>query len=466
MFALGLGIFTVASALCGLSQDGNQLVAWRVVQGVGGALLTPQTLAIITTIFPPQRRGAAFGVWGATAGLATVAGPTLGGFIVTNWEWRWIFFLHVPVGILAIAATFIFIPDVRPGRLHRLDIVGVLLASGGLFAIVFGLIEGQRYDWGAAFGWITIPMIIAAGFLLLGVFVLWERTQAEPLVPLHLFAHRDFTVASWVAAVLAFGMFGFFIPLVIYLQSVLGFSALKAGLAIAPMSLISMLVAPFAGRLVDRIGGKYILMTGLTMFGAGVAFVAATARTDSSWTDFLPFVIVAGFGMGLIFAPLTTIAMRTIPPALAGAASGVLNTTRQVGLAMGSAVGGAVLQAQLAQSLRAEAVSRSAQVPSAFRARFVNGFSNAGRGGFELGRGQSGSAQQLPASVPPQVAHQLQQLFHDVFVNGFVTAMRPTLAVSVVLILVGAGSCLAIERRRHEEAAAPASELAVEVSPA
>jgi EmrB/QacA subfamily drug resistance transporter len=366
---------------------------------------------------------------------------------VTNTDWRWIFYLNVPLGILALIATFMFVPDIRPGRLHRLDLVGVALASGGLFAIVFGLIEGQRYDWGSVAGPLTIPVIIAAGFVLLVVFVLWERGQAEPLVPLSLFAHRDFTVASWVAAVLSFGMFGFFITLTIYLQSVLGFSALKAGLAIAPMSLISMFVAPVSGRFSDRIGGKYILMVGMTLFAIGLAFVAWTARPDSTWTDFLPFVVIAGLGMGLIFAPMTTVAMRTIPPMLAGAASGVLNTARQVGLAMGSAVIGAVLQARLATTLHDEAVTRSTQLPALFRGRFVQAFNDAARAGLELGRGQNGAAGSLPPSVPAQVVQQIQTLGHEVFINAYVDAMRPTLLVAVVVVLVGAVSCAMIERR-------------------
>src|ERR1700736_4845947 len=166
LFALGLAIFTVASALCGLSQDGNQLIAARILQGVGGAILTPQTLSIITVIFPPERRGAAFGVWGAVAGVAAITGPTLGGFLVTYIDWRWIFFVNVPVGLLALAGALLGGPDLRPGVRHRLDIVGVVLASASLFLVVFGLVEGQRYNWGAIWGPITIPELIVAGVVL------------------------------------------------------------------------------------------------------------------------------------------------------------------------------------------------------------------------------------------------------------------------------------------------------------
>src|ERR1700726_3778042 len=185
LFAVGLAIFTFASALCGIAQDANQLIAARVLQGVGGALLVPQTLAILTSLFPPERRGAAFGVWAGVAGLATLAGPTGGGAIVTYFDWRWIFFVNVPIGIAALIATFIIIPDLRPGRSHGWDVVGIILATAGLFAVVFGLIEGQRFNWGEINSYvITIPEVIGAGVVLIVVFIIWERFQAEPLVPL------------------------------------------------------------------------------------------------------------------------------------------------------------------------------------------------------------------------------------------------------------------------------------------
>src|SRR6266849_4297110 len=266
LFAIGLFIFTVASALCGISQNPTELIGARILQGVGGALLTPQTLAILTSIFPPERRGAAFGVWGGVAGLATLAGPTVGGAIITYISWRWIFFINVPIGILALVATFLFIPNLRPGRQHGWDVVGIVVATAGLFAVVFGLIEGQRYSWGQIESFpITIPEVIGAGVVLMILFVIWERFQAEPLMPLSLFADRNFAVANWVAAAISFGMLSTFLPITIYLQSVRGFSALHAGLTLAPMSLTSMITAPFAGRAADRIGGKYILLAGISL---------------------------------------------------------------------------------------------------------------------------------------------------------------------------------------------------------
>jgi EmrB/QacA subfamily drug resistance transporter len=455
LFAIGLFVFTVASALCGLSQNAGELIAARILQGVGGALLTPQTLAIITSLFPPERRGAAFGIWGAVAGLATVAGPTIGGAIITYISWRWIFFINVPIGIAALFATFAIIPDLRPGRHHGWDVVGVILSTAGLFGIVFGLIEGERYNWGeiASYG-VTIPEIIVGGAVLVVVFIIWERFQAEPLVPLSLFEERNFAVANWIAAAISFGMLSLFLPFTIYLQSVRGFSALAAGLTLAPMSLTSMVTAPFAGRFADRVGGKFILTAGISLFTIGVGSLAFVAGPNSTWLTFLPPAIIAGAGMGMTFAPMTTVAMRNISPRVAGAASGVLNTTRQLGAAIGSAVVGAILQNHLATNLHDQAVSHAASLPAAFRAQFVAAFSSVASNGFEIGTGQNGA--KLPPGLPPAVAQQISTLAHDVFVSAFIDAMKSTLVVPIAFLGFTALTTLLIKRRptaQREESA-------------
>src|SRR6266849_5621422 len=362
LFAAGLMVFTAASALCGFSQDANQLIAARVIQGVGAAMLAPQTLTILMAIFPPARRGAAFGITGAVIGISTVAGPTLGGLIVTNADWRWIFFLNVPVGLIALVGTFLVIPDVRTGRQHRFDWIGVLLSSAALFGIVFGLIEGQRYDWSTITGWLTIPMVIGAG---------------------------------------------------------------------------------------------------VALFGAGAAIVTALASTTSAQSIFiLPFVLT-GVGLGLVFAPMTTVAMRDITPAMAGAASGVLNTTRQLGSVIGAAVVGAVLQNQLATAFHDQAVTAATHLPPAFRAPFVDGFAQAAKSGLQVGRGQTGAS--VPANLPPAVVGTVQRLVHDVFINGYVIAMRPTVGVAVAVLAIASLSCLLVINRRQvpDEAPAPANVAAV-----
>lgn len=458
LFAIGLFVFTLASALCGLSQNVSELIAARILQGVGGALLTPQTLAILTSLFPPERRGAAFGVWGGVAGLATVAGPTVGGAIITYIDWRWIFFINVPIGIAALIATFLIIPDLRPGRHHGWDLVGVVLATAGLFGIVFGLIEGQRYNWGEFAYGVTIPEIIIAGVALIVLFVVWERFQKEPLVPLSLFAERNFAVANWIAAAISFGMLSLFLPITIYLQSVRGFSALAAGLTLAPMSLTSMVFAPFAGRMADRIGGKYILTAGISLFTIGFGTFVYVAGPDSTWLTFLLPAIIAGAGMGMTFAPMTTVAMRNISPRVAGAASGVLNTTRQLGAAIGSAVVAAILQNRLATTLHDQAVSHAASLPAAFRAQFIAAFSSVASNGFEIGTGQNGA--KLPAGIPPSVAHQISTLAHDVFVSGFIDAMKSSLVIPIVFLAFTALTTLLIKRRpAAQQAEAPRDEV-------
>ena len=466
LFAIGLTVFTLASAACGFAQDPAQLIAARVVQGVGGALLTPQSLAILTTIFPPEKRGTAFGIWGGVAGLAAIAGPTLGGLLVTYLSWRWIFFVNVPIGIGALVATFVIVPDLRQLRSHKLDLIGVALASAGLFGIVYGLIEGQPKSWGAVIGPVTIWELIGAGVVLLGLFLLWERRQAEPLIPLSLFANRNFTLMSFTSMAMAFGMFGLFLSFVIYLQSVLGMTPLQAGLAIVPMPMVSMVVAPIAGRLSDRLGGKYLLMAGLALFAAGNAVIIFVATPTSVWSDFLPAFLIAGVGMGMIFAPMTTVAMRNIQPQVAGAASGVFNTSRQLGGAIGSASIGALLENRLSEALKSESVSHATALPAQFRHQFIDGFARAAQGGLQVGRGQSGAAAHLPAGLPPQVAQQLAQLSHDVFVTAFVEAMKATLYLPVAILVVGSLSCLLIQRRAAAEAAHEAREAGRQASPA
>ncbi len=452
IFAIGLFVFTAASALCGFSQNAGELIAFRILQGIGGALLTPQTLAILTSIFPPERRGAAFGVWGGVAGLATVAGPTIGGAIITYISWRWIFFINVPIGIAALMATFLVIPDLRPGRHHGWDLPGIVIATAGLFAIVFGLIEGQRYSWGQieSYG-ITIPEVIGAGVVLIVLFLIWERFQTEPLLPLSLFADRNFAVANWIAAAISFGMLSMFLPFTIYLQSVRGFSALVAGLTLAPMSVTSMFIAPFAGRLSDRIGGKYILMTGITLFTIGMGSIALVAAPNSTWINFLGPAIIAGAGMGMTFAPMTTVAMRNIEPRVAGSASAVLNTIRQLGAAIGSAVVGALLQNQLATTLHDQAVSHAVALLPAFRDQFVAAFSNVSSRGFEIGSGESGA--RLPAGIPPAVAQQVSAIAHDVFVSAYIDAMKHTLIVPIVFLAFTVLTTLLIKRRPRQAAA-------------
>ncbi len=454
MFMGGVAVFTAASAACGLAPGPGWLIGFRAVQGLGAAMLMPQTLTIITNTFPPERRGAAFGVWGAVAGVATIAGPTLGGLLVTAFDWRWIFFVNLPIGVAVLLITPVIIPDLRLGRRHRIDVPGVLLASAALLAICYGLVEGQKYSWGTITSFISIPLILGLGVVLLISFLVVQKLtqEREPLVPFAVFRDRNFSVISWVSGVLAVGMMGIFLPVTIFLQSVLGFSALKAGLTLAPASLLSMFVAPAAGRLTDKIGGKYILMSGLTLFAAGMGWLALIAHPSSSWQSFLAPLIVAGIGMGGTFAPMVTTAMRDIKPQMAGAASGVLNTVRQVGLVIGTAAVGALLQNQLVSSMTSQAATRSTVLPPRVRSHFIAGIRESAGNGIQVGAGQNGGVASQ-AGLPAHQAAEVARIGHDVFTFGFVDAMRTTMIMPVVLLAVGAVSCLAISR--HQRAAEP-----------
>jgi len=449
LFALGVVLFTVASALSGLAQDPTQLILARAFQGFGAALLAPQGLPIMTTIFPVQRRAGVFAIYGALAGVAVLAGPLIGGFIVTHFGWRWIFYVNLPIGLITVALAFLFVPDLRPGRPHRLDFIGVGLATLGLLGVIFGLIEGQRYNWGTVTGLISIPEIIAAGVVVLGVFVYIQarRQNQEPLLPFAVFKDRNYTLMTLVLMAMGFAMVGVFLPITIYFQSVLGLSALDAGIATSPMPLAMMFVSGIAASLVTRISGKYLLMGGLTGFAAGMAFVAWTAQTSSSRWAFLPGFILAGAGMGFVWTPVFSMATRDLKPELAGVASGVLNTLQELGAVVASASIGALLQNRLATGLHSQAVSYSAQLPAAFRARFVDGFSQAASNGLEVGRGQTGGSVQLPPSVPAQVVHQVQQIAEAVFTHAFVNAMRPTMVLPILIVLAAAVSCFAVRNR-------------------
>ena len=447
MFIVGVILFTIASAACGISPTVGWLVAFRAIQGVGAALLLPQTLAILTTVFPPERRGAAFGIWGAVAGVATIAGPTLGGLLVSAFDWRYIFFINVPIGALVIVMSFFLIPDVRVGARHRLDIPGVLLATLALLAICYGLVEGQKYNWGHITSFISIPLVIAAGVVLLGAFLLVQaRTQdREPLVPFALFRERNFSLMNWVSGVLSVGMMGIFLPFTIYLQSALGFSALKAGLTMAPASVISMFVAPVAGRMTDRIGGKWILFSGLMLFAIGFGLTAVIATTRSTWQDFIPTLAIAGVGMGCTFAPMTTIAMRNVEPRVAGAASGMINTVRQVGAVIGTAAVGALLQNRLSVSLPAAAASRAGQLPPQARSHFISGFAKSAQHGAAANPGQGNV--KLPQGTPASLAGEIHKLASEVFSAGYVTAMHATMIAPIALLVIASLSCLGIKRR-------------------
>jgi EmrB/QacA subfamily drug resistance transporter len=447
LFVYGVGLFTLASLACGLSQNPAELITFRAIQGVGAAMLLPQTLSMIVDVFPAEKRGAALGVWGIIAGVAGAAGPTVGGVLVSTLDWRWIFFVNVPLGALALFGAVQWFPKATRTVGHRFDLPGVGLSTGALFLLSFGLIEGQKYAWN---GWIWAA--IGASAVVAAVFVRQQRGRQdnEPLVPFSLFKDRNFTLVNFVGVAISFGVVGLFLPITVYLQSVLGYSAEKAGLVLLPLSIGSFVMAGPATVLADRVGGRWILLTGLALFGGGLGWIMAVAEVGGSWTGIVAPLFVMGLGAGSTFSPMASEVMRNVPPKLTGAASGVNNALRQVGSVLAGAVVGAVLQGRLVSSLKAEAARRAGAVPPNLRPGFVRSFDNAGRH-LEV----AGNSGYRPGpGVPADVANRLQQTATSVFGHGFVDAMRPTLLVSVAVLALGALSCVFV-RKFHGPSANP-----------
>ena len=455
MFAAGVVIFTIASGFSALAQDPTQLILSRGMQGLGAAVLAPQGLPLMVALFPADRRGGVFAIYGTVSGLAVIAGPTVGGFLVSHFGWRSIFTVNLPIGVITFALALLLVPDLRPGRKHRLDLPGVALATAGLLGVIFGLIEGQRYDWGVVRGFVTIPEVIGAGVVMLALFFYYQarRQGSEPLLPFAVFKDRNFAVATVVIAAMGFAILGLYLPLTIYLQSVLGLSAIDAGLTIAVQPLVTMFASVAAAGLSQRMNGKYLLIPGLVALAAGSAYIDWAADAGSARWDFLPGLIVSGLGMGFIWMPLFSIGTRDLPAHLAGVASGVFNTIQELGGVLASAVVGAFLQNRLALSLHDHAVTASAQLPAPYRAPFVDAFSNAARSGFEVGAGQSGANVQLPAQVAA--------LAHSVFTHAFVDAMHPTLVLPIAVLVTAAIAATFIRGPRRVELAVEEEQAAV-----
>jgi EmrB/QacA subfamily drug resistance transporter len=253
LFIAGVSLFTLASLACGLAQDPGQLIAYRGVQGLGAALLLPQTLSMIADVFPDEKRGVALGIWGIVAGVSGAAGPAVGGVLVTKIDWRWIFFVNIPLGVLAVVGALLFIPSTERAVKHRFDIPGVILSSVALFLLSFALIEGQKYSWN---GWIWSS--IGAAVVIFAIFLVYQRGQQdnEPLVPFSLFKDRNFTIMNFVGIAISFGIVGLFLPITVYLQSVLGYSAMKSGIVLLPLSIGTFVMAGPAGVLSEKLGGS------------------------------------------------------------------------------------------------------------------------------------------------------------------------------------------------------------------
>ncbi len=359
IFVLGIVVFTVASLLCGIAESSEMLIGARVLQGVGAALMNPATLSIISATFPPAQRGMAIGIWAGVSALALAIGPLVGGLLTQHVGWEWIFFVNVPVGILGIAASYLFIDESKDtSHEQRLDLPGLLTSGIGLFALTYGLIEANTYGWtsGRILGAFAVAAIGLVSFVLL------ERHQRLPMLDLTLFRSGTFAGANLVILLVAFAMFGIFLFVSLYMQNILGYSAVQAGAAFLPMTILIILIAPIAGKTTDRIGSRWLMTAGMTLIAVQL-FYFSTLGVNASYWDLLPAFLIGGIGMALTMTPSAAAVVRSVPVDKSGVGSAVLNSFRQVGGSIGIAVMGAIVAHEVGGRRTPEA--------------FVDGFSRA-----------------------------------------------------------------------------------------
>ncbi|WP_269078799.1 DHA2 family efflux MFS transporter permease subunit [Demequina globuliformis] len=402
VYLIGLSTFTLASLACGLAETlpGSpiaNLIAARAVQGLGAAMMTPQTMAVITRTFPAHRRGPAMALWGAVAGIATLVGPLLGGVLVDSLGWEWIFIVNVPVGIVAFVLAWRLVPSLETHS-HQFDWWGVVLSAVGMFLLVFAVQEGQTYAWAP---WIWV--MIATGLAVLAVFVWWQRRNTgEPLVPLGLFKERNFAVASTAISAVGFATTAMFIPLVYFYQVALGMTPTESALMSVPTAVASIALAPLAGKLTDRVHPRYLVVPAMS--------INALATLSYLWlmTPQTPLVVLLipplmiGIASSFMWGPLSSTATRGLPTSAAGAGAGVYNTTRQVGAVMGSAAIATVMVSRVSAEL----------------SEFGNGAPTVG------GEAVAGSLTQGP--LP------------DAVLESFSTAMAQTLVLPALVMAAGA----------------------------
>jgi EmrB/QacA subfamily drug resistance transporter len=338
IFVVGIAVFTLSSLACGLASSGGMLIGARIVQGVGAALMNPATLSIIAATFAPKERGKAIGIWAGTSALALAIGPLVGGLLTKHIGWSWIFFVNVPVGVVGIAASFLLIDESRDETHVRLDIPGLLTSGFGLFALTYGLIEANAYGWGS--GRIVGTFVVAA--VLLAAFVMLEQRQRAPMLDLTLFRNSTYTGANVAMLMTALSMFGVFFFVSLYMQNVLGYSAVQAGAAFLPMTILVILIAPFAGKASDQYGSRWLIGSGMTLLAVQLFYFSQLGADATFWT-LLPGFLIGGVGMALTMTPSTAAATRAVPVAKAGVGSAVLNACRQVGGSIGIALIGAII---------------------------------------------------------------------------------------------------------------------------
>jgi EmrB/QacA subfamily drug resistance transporter len=337
IFMVGLLVFTLSSAACALAQSDTQLITFRAVQGVGGALLNPLSLSILVAAFPRKQLPQAIGIWAGISGLGLAIGPLLGGFLTQHFSWSAVFWVNVPIGVLAMGVTAWAVVESRDPSARSLDLVGTVLVSGSLFALTWGLIKTATHSWLGAY---TLGFLAAAA-VLMALFVLWESRIEDPMIPLGFFRIRAFSVSSIVVALVGVALFGVIYFLTLYFQNVRGYDPIQAGLRTLPTTMMILFVAPIGGRLSSRIGPRWLMTVGMLSASVGLLGLSRV-HVDSSYNAIWPFQIMMGAGMALTMPAVSATGMAAVERTKAGIASGVINASRQVGGALGIAVLGGI----------------------------------------------------------------------------------------------------------------------------
>ncbi|MDX6618589.1 MAG: hypothetical protein QOK36_975 [Gaiellales bacterium] len=410
IFLVGLAIFTLSSAACALSTSDAGLISARAVQGNGAALMNPLSLSIIVAAFPRHQVPTAIGIWAGISGLGLAIGPLLGGFLVEHVDWSAVFWINVPIGVVAAAATLWAVHESRDPNARGFDIVGTVLVTAGLFSLVWALIRTNSHSWQSGQ---TIGFLVAAAVLLVG-FIVWEDRQSDPMIPLSFFRRRSFDVAVAAIALVGFSMFGIIYFLTLYMQNVRGYSAIESGVRTLPMTMMVIMIAPLAGKLSPRIGPRPLMAGGMLIMAIGLGALTRLSIDASYWTVIFPAFICVGAGVAMSMPTTTGVAMGSVDPARAGIASGVVNSSRQVGGALGVAVLGSIAATVASSHWSSDAPAALSGKTGRFESLVVGGQA------VQIGKA-AGAQAQLAAS--------------HAFIDGVTTAMT----VGSLLALAGAG---------------------------
>lgn len=445
VFVLGLIVFTASSAVCGLSTTPLMLNLARAVQGVGGAMMFSTSLALLAQAFHGRERGIAFGVFGAVTGAAVAIGPVIGGIITSGIGWEWIFFVNVPIGIAAVALTLTQVTESRDPNATGVDWAGLVTFCGALFLLGFALIEGNEDGWGST----KIVSFLVGAAVLLIAFVIVEHRQARPMLDLTLFRRPAFTGASIVAFTLSASIFAMFLYMTLYVQDVLGYDALQAGLRFLPITLLSFIVAPVAGRLSVRVPVRFLLGGGLLLVSGGLLAMTAVSP-NSGWTALIPGFILGGAGIGMINPPLASTAIGVVHYSRSGMASGINSTFRQVGIATGIAGLGAIFEHEVTTTTTSALAASGQQqaVQSAAHGQLSTLL-------------VSGEVSKVFHSLSPAARTALSHSYRVGFVEGFDTI----LIIGAAIAFVGAVLALVLIRQRDFVTSHAPTETAPESAP-